>query len=584
MKKTQSPLVEALLAAGFTAAVTKKLEDGSVQHGFTHTDRRAALIVCTPNGAETWHLQSGGKRKSGTTMLLLMTALTATAKETQPAAMTGSLEALPRHIVRAIEMLGECTAQQFDLDLLRGDKHYSQRLALLKKLYDRKRVLVAETTITKLTVAFYSAVGAGEGSAAKRATEFALRCKAVMSDALAAARYAKKMAKEEKIQHLKTTLHERIVAGPPVLPSYKPPTTKQRAALDAAKAEEVLALAEERAVEGTAIPSAQWPIDRLWEPDMRALELANGMLALQLEPLNSQGAVCIHTNGKRTASGVLSREELAEAKAIGMPIAELVAMLSRPGLAVTDSAKMHLAAAEARRTHDRTAYVLEAVNLDAKAPLEGRDEVVVVCGDVRLLEDPANGIVLMQLEKENSQGAICVYNNGSRVSAGVVKPEILWTLRTLEKADITKAAHQLLNPLSPSVAVTPVAARHLTAVLGCKELITMATHETAKKFATKKAAVKSTAKKAAVKTEGAPRKSSLFRLLNDTKTTWSAFTTQKAAIVAGFVKLGAVGKNAAGVTRGALIAALPDVPDKNISFYLSKWQAAGIVEKMPAAE
>ena len=38
------------------------------------------------------------------------------------------------------------------------------------------------------------------------------------------------------------------------------------------------------------------------------------------------------------------------------------------------------------------------------------------------------------------------------------------------------------------------------------------------------------------------------------------------------------------LTRAQLVAALPDVPDKNISFYLSKWQVPGIVEKMAAAE
>ena len=70
--------------------------------------------------------------------------------------------------------------------------------------------------------------------------------------------------------------------------------------------------------------------------------------------------------------------------------------------------------------------------------------------------------------------------------------------------------------------------------------------------------------------------------MSATKSVWSAFTTQKGAIVAAFIKLGAVGKGA-GVTKGQLVAALPDVPDKNISFYLTKWQEPGIVEKTAAA-
>jgi hypothetical protein len=144
-----------------------------------------------------------------------------------------------------------------------------------------------------------------------------------------------------------------------------------------------------------------------------------------------------------------------------------------------------------------------------------------------------------------------------------------------------------------------VAERHLTALLkrieenimaGKKKIaeVEAKTPKAAKFAAPKGAPVKGV--KAEVKVKKAKdgsvapeRKSSLFRLLNDTKSTWSAFTTQKATIVAAFVKLGAVGKTAAGVTRAQLIAALPDVPDKNISFYLSKWNPAGIVEKLPAA-
>ncbi len=96
--------------------------------------------------------------------------------------------------------------------------------------------------------------------------------------------------------------------------------------------------------------------------------------------------------------------------------------------------------------------------------------VVVRAADVRLLEDPENGLVLLQVEKENSQGAICVYNNGVRVAAGVVSPETMKTLRPIPGADIIQAANQLLNPFVESVVVTPVAHRHLTAVLDCKEI------------------------------------------------------------------------------------------------------------------
>jgi hypothetical protein len=151
---------------------------------------------------------------------------------------------------------------------------------------------------------------------------------------------------------------------------------------------------------------------------------------------------------------------------------------------------------------------------------------------------------------------------------------------------IAADANQLLVPDNGAL-VTPVAESHLTAVLEYrKENIEMADKKAAKKFEAPAGVAKKAAAKKAVKAAKEPteRKSSLFRLLNDTKAVWSAFTTQKAEIVAALVKLGAVGKNAAGVTRAQLIAALPNVPEKNISFYLSKWQAPGLLEKLPAAE
>lgn len=113
-------------------------------------------------------------------------------------------------------------------------------------------------------------------------------------------------------------------------------------------------------------------------------------------------------------------------------------------------------------------------------------ELSVDLEDVCLLEDPANGLVLMCLEKANSQGAICVYNNGSRVAAGVVPTEVLVTLRRLVSEDLVRDVNQLLHPLTAGVIVTPVAEHHLTAVLEhCKENLIMA-NETAvktKKFA-----------------------------------------------------------------------------------------------------
>ncbi len=113
-------------------------------------------------------------------------------------------------------------------------------------------------------------------------------------------------------------------------------------------------------------------------------------------------------------------------------------------------------------------------------------EISVNLEDVCLLVDPNNGITLMCLEKPNSQGAICVYNNGSRVAAGVVPTEILISLRREVSDDLVRDVNQLLHPMTSGVIVTPVAEHHLTAVLEhCKESIAMTTEKTVstKKFA-----------------------------------------------------------------------------------------------------
>lgn len=155
----------------------------------------------------------------------------------------------------------------------------------------------------------------------------------------------------------------------------------------------------------------------------------------------------------------------------------------------------------------------ELTNLAAPKP---EAEVAVNLEDVTLLEDPANGIVLLCLEKANSQGAICVYNNGSRVAAGVLPTELLVKMRPLVSIDLVRDVNQLLKPLTAGVVVTNVAERHLTAVLdACKELIPMNTKSTetvvTKKFAApakaakKSAAVKKVASEKAPKTASTPR-------------------------------------------------------------------------------
>jgi hypothetical protein len=270
-----------------------------------------------------------------------------------------TIDGVPSHVVRAVEMLGGLTLQRFDLDLLRGDKYYGKRMALLKQLFKRDRILAKECGINNLTEAFYSAIGVEGRSAAAKSTAFAKRCKEVSTKIRTLKSAATRAEKAQIAQVKRATVMERTVPGT-ILDTGTPMSKKARAAYDNAARREV--------IYSLAVTAEQYPVPK---PDA---------------------------------------------------------------------------------------------------------EVVLDKDSIRLLEDPTNGIAMMQLEPANSQGAICVYNNGVRVACGVIPNEKLNRLRpiTREVDELIKAANQLLNPIVPSVAVTPVAARHLTAVLNhCKEIVAM---------------------------------------------------------------------------------------------------------------
>ena len=145
--------------------------------------------------------------------------------------------------------------------------------------------------------------------------------------------------------------------------------------------------------------------------------------------------------------------------------------------------------------------------------------------DVRVLEDPTNGIVLLRLEKPNSQGAVCVYNNGSRVAAGVVPTETLNTLRSLVSTDLVRDVNQLLHPITAGVVVTSVAERHLTALLHqCKEITSMETVKT-KKF---DPPVKAAAKKAPAKESAQPKETVADKKAASTKSVVAKVPAKKA--------------------------------------------------------
>jgi hypothetical protein len=197
----------------------------------------------------------------------------------------------------------------------------------------------------------------------------------------------------------------------------------------------------------------------------------------------------------------------------------------------------------------------------------------LVPGDVRLIEDPRNGIALMQLEKTSPDGALCVYNNGKRVAVGNIPYDTLrFVLRPVSGTpSITEAAYQLLNPVVATVQVTETAAAHLTAVLNSKEIAAMSVTETkstepvakSKKFAApavKAAKTVDPAKKAGKASKAAPAKkaakesgtsrASLFTVKVLAMPKDGELPPQAAAIVTIAKKLGA------GATVSAVIKAM----------------------------
>ena len=639
---------KALLDAGFHFERTDAYNEGrSIGSGYSNDDGRAILVEQT--GA--WVLMANGLESGGATADLLLAELakpapkratkkairlnmartrgehaatalktrhTTADKKSSPiralevlheveaeaaaqraAKVAAAVPGVPVNVVRAVEMLGSVTGGRFTLRDLRGDKNYGHRLALLKKLFDRDRVLVAETGINNLVQAFHSTVGAAGKCHATQDADFSARCKALLSKVhdvkLAAAKAAKRTVKSAR--HAAAPV--LIVPGV-ILPRAK--KLSARARKDAAASERAALKVEVAHAEPTAQPNIGTKnLTRLEAHFLRLLTHANGLVSLKLERWNSQGAMHIWKgDDNRVLIGVLT-PALARNVKVQTPDLDAIKILVSEWLdskSVKKTAEIAYVLRDVMCAVNRTQESFALATLPYQLPVPRSDaaEPAITTTSVKLLEDAALGTLLVQLERMNSQGALVVYNNGMQVGVGVCPPEILETLRQVPvEVNLVTAVKQLLNPAVPSVPVTPTAARHLTAVLHCKENIVKSDKvsrvevaASGKKFAAKAAAktTEKSVKRTAEKKATAERKSSLFRLLNESKAAWSAFKTQKAEITAAFVKLGAVGKKAPGVTRAALIAALPKISDKNISFYLSVWQKAepAIVEKLAAAE
>ena len=523
-KKPVPPTTE--LAAQFKKAEFRlvKVEDvGGVKvYGYQHKDGRGAIYSVDPDGGELWQvLAANGERYTSTTSkagkpILLSYALLASSKAAQnrqahrlsqidrgvkmeaaKAAEEKAAEkvALPApSVVRALNQLALLSGQTFDVNKLKGDKYYTARVQMVKRLTGAQKVLVKDTGVQAVIKAFHDAVKPAGKTYEKLHADFVAKAKAITI----ASRVKKSKATREDQKLIaaakRATFLERAVPGT-ILPGSEPLTKKQQREQD--------------------------------EEDRRTL-----------------------------------KEELAV----------------KPATMIVK-----------KRDDGMEEIVVTYANLNGAAKEDvGQWKPRIDGSSVMVRENTLTGEVILQVECANSQGAISVYNNGMRVVSGLVGPETLAKFKKIENIDVVAAASSLLS--RPEISL--VAHRHLTAVVNCKESITMTEAAAPKKFeapkkaakkAAKKTAAKKTAAKKTVKSAPAERKSSLFRLVDKTKKQWEAFEGQKGAIVAAFKKLNAVGAKSAGATRGALINALPDIPPANVSFYLSKWQAPGIVTKTAAA-
>jgi len=616
---TVSPFHKMLKRHGFKYASGECATRGDA-HGYAHKDGRAALLVmCSDTVEWTTRWPDGAEVKGNNELtfdeILGVTTAKRTHNETRiksfmahEASVTTGAKAVmaavkpgrtlpggpPDHAMRAIEMLGAVTSGKYDFTLLRGDGHYSDRMALIRVLLGRERgqVKSAEVGLGAVRSAFFSSLAVPNSPSAAAAKLFTARCVELITAWKDARAKLRKAEKRIIATALRASALDRAVPGiilPTLARKSKSAAKLADKAAKEALATELVTAAPEQAI---ADPDATLPWIDLGA--LRGIVYRSGAHGLILERRNSQGALHVVDNGHRISVSVLTPTLAMGTKSMGGQ-EEFHAMLE--ALEASKSARTPRAAealAMLRRATDAAVRPLSltAADLSAKAPRDGADEPVL--HGARLLEDKILGPVALRLERVGSQGALAVYNDGTRLTVGVVPSEVLRILRPVPGVDAWEAAKQLLEPAEPGVPMTQVAAHHLAAVIDRKET-DMSDNASVKepKFAAKgavkkaikqpsKKAVKAPAKKA-VAGPGVERKTSLFRLKNDTKKEWSGYTGQKADIIAAFEKAGAVGSKALGITRGALIAALPNVPAANISFYLSKWQAPGVVEKLAAA-
>lgn len=609
-----SPLHQALKKAQFKFVKAEVVASTTV-YGYQHRDRRAVLLTVTPTGTEVWTLrwpdgaESGGKKADILAGCLKITAGKHVAAKDRAAvqdereagktdeartvlAAVKPSQLLPDgpadHVLHAVEMLGQLTAKRYDFMLLRGDRYYGDRMALLRVLLDRGRgeVKAAETGINTVQAAFYSALGVRPGCAAARAAAFTERCIELIDAWRKAQKLVQKAGARMTAKRRRDNALDRIAPGSII------PYSKQRSktAEKEEREKEVATLASELR---SSLPEAKPNQDAslIGPVDVRAIRSVsynNGAFGLRLERGNSQGALQLISNGKRLSVSVLTPvlAEMANVEHVSIDVVKgLLTAMEQSNLARTPNAEKALTAVKAAVKAACGPWLTEPVVLPMSKPCEAINESMLRMVDVRLLANSELGAVLLRLEVPNSQGALCVCNTNGVITVGMVPADVLAALFTVPGADVRRIAGQLIASPNPGPPLSPVAQRCLTALAAAaaaasdyKDVLMQATRTVNAKLVKKVAMPKGNLT--------GERKSNLFRLLNESKAVWSAFKTQKSEIVAAFIKLEAVSKKARGVTRAELIAALPNVPPNNVSFYLSKWQKSEpvIVEKLAAAE
>jgi hypothetical protein len=532
------PVCRALKTANFAFVKAEKDDQGRVAYGYSHKDGRAALHLY---GAGWTIRTTDGNERGGNTLDGLRAALKATRvgnavargvkreverKEEAAKLREAKAAAAPDPaLVGVLRQVEEATAATLVLKDLQGDKKYKARLRLAGRLLEleagapqaNSEMLTILDIVREGTKTFILRQLQGDDKYKVR-----LRiAKALIGDDEARAKDAEWAEVRKRLLGflgVKDDAAFKVKAAKIMNARIEPGTKdaewgalrKRLLAFIGAKDDRAFkAMASDvlqHAAEVERVKKAEWAEAR--RKGLRAAREETTVAGKVLPPFKKKSA----------ATREEEREALeTELKGGGRkPKADRPAV-EAPAESDTEVVEPHDAYAKATgyrpgATEGRLAELAQDQAAAPAPPPDGEARYLGPAAQVALLEHTITGVVMLRLALPGLYGgAPCVYNNGRTVALGIVNLETLAKFRKIEKADVQHAARQLLNPIVASVKVEPVAACHLTAVIHCKELTTMA--EATKKFESPNAkktatvkdakpAAKKAAKKAAAKTNG----------------------------------------------------------------------------------